>query len=76
MQRQTVSVEEAAAMLGLARPTVYAAVKRGEIPAVRIGDRVLIPKAALRRMLHNAGGTGEVTPSSPGCSVVRERVSP
>ncbi len=51
MKCQTVSVGEAAQLLGLAKPTIYAAVKRGELPAVRIGDRVLIPKTALRRML-------------------------
>jgi excisionase family DNA binding protein len=54
MKRQTLTVEEAAQVLGLAKPTVYAAVKRGELPVVRIGDRVLIPRSALQRMLCQA----------------------
>lgn len=51
MKRQTLNVDEAARILGVAAPTIYAAVKRGEIPAVRIGDRVLIPKTAIQHML-------------------------
>ena len=55
MERQTLTADEVAEILGVAVPTVYAAVKRGELPAVRIGDRVLIPKNALQRMLQQAG---------------------
>jgi len=50
-QRQTLTAKETAEILGVATPTVYAAVKRGELPAIKIGDRVLIPRAAVQHML-------------------------
>lgn len=37
--------------LGLGRSSTYAAADRGEIPIIRIGKRVVVPTAALRRML-------------------------
>ncbi len=49
--RLTLTVEEAAATLGISRAFAYEAVRRGEIPSIRIGRRVLVPKAALNRLL-------------------------
>ncbi len=54
-QRLTMTVEEAAVVLGISRATPYDAVSRGEIPSIRIGRRILIPKVALERMLDGAG---------------------
>ncbi len=54
MTKKTISVEEAAALLGISRNTAYEAVRRGEIPSIRIGKRFLIPAAALERMLDGA----------------------
>ena len=48
----TVSVEEAGEILGCSRNTAYEAVRRGEIPVIRIGKRLLVPKAALQRLLN------------------------
>ena len=48
----TVSVEEAGEILGCSRNTAYEAVRRGEIPVIRIGKRLLVPKAALERLLN------------------------
>ena len=53
-ERLTMTVEEAAAALGISRAFAYEAVTRNEIPHVRIGRRILIPRAALDRMLGNA----------------------
>lgn len=51
-ERPTVSVIEAAAALGISRSGAYAAAARGEIPTIRLGARrVVVPTAALRRML-------------------------
>jgi excisionase family DNA binding protein len=50
------TVEEAAAALGISRAFAYEAVTRNEIPHVRIGRRILVPIAALERML-NPGTT-------------------
>jgi excisionase family DNA binding protein len=49
----TVSVEEAAAMLGIGRGSAYEAVRRGQIPAVRIGRRIRIPS---HRLVENVDG--------------------
>jgi excisionase family DNA binding protein len=49
--RLTLTVEEAAATLGISRASGYEAVRRGEIPAIRIGRRVLVPRVALDRLL-------------------------
>nr|MDA8398336.1 helix-turn-helix domain-containing protein [Actinomycetota bacterium] len=48
--RLTLTVEEAAATLGISRAFAYEAVRRGEIPSIRIGRRVLVPRAALNRL--------------------------
>jgi excisionase family DNA binding protein len=57
---QTISVEEAGRILGCSRNGAYEAVKRGEIPCIRIGKRLFVPKAALERMLY---GMGTPTPA-------------
>jgi excisionase family DNA binding protein len=49
--RLTMSVEEAAIVLGISRTFAYEAVARGEIPCIRIGRRILIPKMALEKMV-------------------------
>lgn len=49
--RLTMSVEEAALALGISRAFAYQAVYRGEIPHIRIGRRVLIPRAALEKLV-------------------------
>lgn len=50
-QRPTLSVDEAAFVLGVGRATAYSAVKRGDVPSIRVSGRILVPTAALRRML-------------------------
>ena len=49
------SVEEAGRVLGLGRAAAYEAARRGQIPTLRIGKRVLVPIKALERLLENAG---------------------
>jgi len=51
LERATFSVDEAAKFLGLSRWATYEGIKNKEIPTVRIGRRLLIPRAALERML-------------------------
>jgi excisionase family DNA binding protein len=53
-RRETLTVEEAGRILGLGRAAAYAAVRRGEIPSLRFGRRVLVPRQALDRMLAGA----------------------
>ncbi|TGS46014.1 MULTISPECIES: helix-turn-helix domain-containing protein [unclassified Mesorhizobium] len=49
--RQTVTIAEAAKALGIGRNAGYEAAHRGEIPTIKIGKRILVPRAALDKML-------------------------
>jgi excisionase family DNA binding protein len=53
-ERLTYSVEEAADLLGISRAGAYEAVQRGEIPHLRIGRRILVPRSALHRLVEGA----------------------
>ena len=57
----TLTVERAAELLGIGRSAAYEAARRGELPTIRIGRRVLVPRAALLRLV-NGGGEREVEP--------------
>ena len=54
-ERLTYSVPEVAKLLGLSRNSAYSACLTGQIPHLKIGKRLLIPKASLERMLTEAG---------------------
>ena len=57
MERETLTVAEAARFLGIGKTTAYESVRAGRIPSVKFGVKYLIPKAALRAMLpHKRGG--------------------
>ena len=47
----SVPVEVAGEALGIGRNSAYSAIKSGEIPSVRIGRRIAVPTAAIRKML-------------------------
>ena len=47
------TVCEVARILRLGKISVYQAIEKGEIPCIRIGRRVLIPRHALERLLEN-----------------------
>jgi len=49
--RLTISVEEAASLLGLGRTATYEAARRGEIPSRKLGRRVIVPVPALLEWL-------------------------
>jgi excisionase family DNA binding protein len=54
-ERQAFTVQEVATVLGVSRWAAYEAVKRGDIPSVRIGGRLLIPKGRLQALLDGEG---------------------
>ncbi len=53
--RKTLTVREAAAALGIGKNQAYEAVKRGEIPTIKIGSRILVPKASFEKLLNGEG---------------------
>lgn len=48
------TVEETIGVLRLGRNSVYEGIRRGEIPAIRIGRRLVIPKTGIERLLNRA----------------------
>jgi excisionase family DNA binding protein len=50
-ERATLSVPEAGRLLGIGTTASYAAARRGDLPTLRIGGRLLVPVSALRRLL-------------------------
>ena len=52
----TMTVPEARRRLGIGRNSAYEAAASGQIPTIRIGRRILVPRAAFERMLEQAGG--------------------
>ena len=56
--RATITVEEAAEVLGVSRGLAYEAVRTGDLPALRIGRRVLIPVPQFLSLLGRSNGTG------------------
>lgn len=55
MEKVVYTVDEAAQILDISRPSAFQGIRRGEIPCIRIGRRILVPKAALDKLLGNAG---------------------
>jgi excisionase family DNA binding protein len=65
--RLALSVEEAAGLLGISRALAYELVNRGELPAVRLGRRIVVPRAGLEALLAGAGSaTATASPSTEG----------
>lgn len=54
VQRQTYTVSEVAKILGIGRNTAYEVCRNGEIPTIKIGGRILIPRSAIDELLDGA----------------------
>ncbi len=52
--RRFTSVEAFRRQHGLGRAITYAAIRRGDLPHVRIGNRILVPTDALDRLLRGS----------------------
>jgi excisionase family DNA binding protein len=50
-ERLTYTVEEAGRLLGICRNSAYRLATEGQLPTIRLGRRLLVPKAALDRLL-------------------------
>jgi excisionase family DNA binding protein len=51
LSKLTYSVPEVAGLLGISRTSAYEAVRRGEIPALTFGRRILVTRAAIEDLL-------------------------
>ena len=51
-EKLAISVEEAGRLLGLSRGSAYEAVMTGQLPAIRVGRRLLVPVERLKERLN------------------------
>lgn len=54
MARLTLSVAEAADQLGISESHAYRLIRKGVLPSLRLGARIVVPKVALREYLGRA----------------------
>ena len=52
--RLTLSVDEAAALLGISRALAYELIARRELPSLRLGRRIVVPRRALEQLVEQA----------------------
>jgi excisionase family DNA binding protein len=45
------TIDEAAEVLRISRQSAYEAARRGEIPTIRLGRRILVPRRALEKLI-------------------------
>jgi len=65
----TLSVPEAAQLLGVSRALAYQLVARGELPSLRLGKRLVVPRHVIDALLSSCTGaeaTGRAPRSSSG----------
>jgi excisionase family DNA binding protein len=58
------TIEEAARLLRISRGSAYEAARSNQIPTIRIGRRLLVPRAKLLALLGEDTLTGGLTPSA------------
>lgn len=59
--KATLTVEEAAHLIGVSKPTMYTIAKRPNFPVIHIGRKILICRDALLRWLKGEDNYGEKT---------------
>jgi excisionase family DNA binding protein len=64
-RRLTLSVTEAAEVLGISRALAYELVARGELPSLQFGRRLVVPWRAIERLLASCEDT-DTTESEAG----------
>ena len=59
-----VTVTEAAEMLGISRSLAYELARTGQLPSLRLGRRLVVPRAALVSLLERPFSSASVTEES------------
>jgi excisionase family DNA binding protein len=59
MERRTYTVTEAATVLGISRTSAYERVRAGELPALRLGRRIVIARAVVDAFVSGVAITGD-----------------
>jgi len=72
-ERLTISVDEASRVLGISRGLAYEAARRGELPTIRLGRRLLVPTARLYELVGDAEMTEAASPTDCRSDVASNR---
>ena len=64
----TITVPEAAVVLGVSRSHAYDLAHTDELPTIRLGHRLVVPAAALRALLESDHDAPARTGAQPCCS--------
>lgn len=75
-ERLAVSVDEAARLLGISRDLAYDLVRRGKLPSVRLGRRIVVPRVKLDVVLAQADEVPLDTPDRVTRDPARGRARP
>jgi len=59
-ERLTLTVPEVARLLRISKGSCYEAIHTGQIPSLRFGRSIRVPRHALERLLDAQGTTGKV----------------
>lgn len=59
-EKQVYTAKEAAKAYDVSLPVFYALCKRDDFPAVRIGRKIIVPKAALEAWFLEHAGNGQI----------------
>lgn len=65
MEKLTYTVEEAADLLGVGRTRMYELARKGEVPSIRLGRRILVPAHLLREFVGAPPETGKSSEPEP-----------
>lgn len=53
-ERLTLTVEQAGELLGISRALAYEMARTGQLPSLRFGKRIVVPKKAIENMLESS----------------------
>ncbi len=56
--RSAMTIDEAAKILGISRALAYESARRGELPVLKLGRRLLVPREAFKRWLESPSPLG------------------
>ena len=59
MERQGLSVREIMQIFGICRRTAYSRIADGTIPSLRLKNKIIVPRAAVNRMLAEPMSRGD-----------------
>ena len=57
--KMTLSVREAAELIGISKPKMYELIREGEIPSIHVGKKIVIARQALRDWLSEGDNNGK-----------------